>query len=118
MSADCGACKFVVPQTKNHKMSKCAYRAHVLRMCTSFMKTFMFNILVFFIGATLGMSFTILNVQRVWKEKYQYDTVVRLQHTLKKNNIDIKDVNDLLMQLKDEQAKMIGQQTKPVEEIK
>ena len=112
MLSDCGVCKFVSDKTASHRMSKEAYRAHLLGMCSAVMKSFMFNALVFFVGLTLGMGFTILNVQRVVKEKYQHDTVVRLQHALKKHNIDVKDVNDIVMQLKDEQVKLIGNSVK------
>ena len=51
-----------LPNTLIHPMSRSAYAAHVLGMCTKFMRTFLFNLLILFVGITIGMGFTIIHV--------------------------------------------------------
>lgn len=46
--------------TNTQKMSKMAYRARILGMCVRVMRSFLFNLAIFFAGVSIGMGFTVI----------------------------------------------------------
>lgn len=88
---------------KIKKMSKAAYRMHIFGIFAQVIRSLMFNFLVLFIGISIGMGFTIVNVQKAWKDKCQYDIMIKLQHTLKKHNFFNKDIEKILVEFEDQQ---------------
>ena len=98
MSTECQICQH---PTHRKKLSKAAYRIHLLGMFTNAMRSFLFNAFVFFLGTSLGMGFTIIHVQKVWKEKYANDTVTKLERALNKYGANNKEIESLLIELRD-----------------
>ena len=43
-------------------MSKTLYRIHLIGMCVRVMRSFLFNVVVFFAGMSIGMGFTVMHV--------------------------------------------------------
>lgn len=76
MSGECHVCKFVVPTVRTKHLSKAAYRIHLLGICAKVMRSFLFNVCVFFVGVAAGMGFTILHMQKMMKENgYRFRSV-------------------------------------------
>ena len=88
-------------------MTTTMYRIHLIGMCVRVMRSFLFNLAVFFAGTAVGMGFTVMHVQKVWKEKYAHDTVVKLEHMLNAKNIHDKDIDSLMLELRDKQIENI-----------
>lgn len=70
-------------------MSKTAYRIHLLGMCVRIMRSFLFNVAVFFAGASIGMGFTVLKIQDKWQNSEEVKTFISLMKTLK-HDIDLQ----------------------------
>ena len=47
-------------------MSKALYRIHLIGMWARVLRSFLFNVVVFFAGVSIGMGFTVLHVQKIW----------------------------------------------------
>lgn len=47
---------------KDNDMTKTMYRIHLIGMCVRVMRSFLFNVTVFFAGASIGMGFTVIHV--------------------------------------------------------
>lgn len=85
------------------KMSKAAYNAYLLGMFVTTLRSIIFNFLILFIGITIGMGFTIMHMQRAWKDRYSHDTVMKFEHALMKRGIIDKEMGHLLNELKEKQ---------------
>lgn len=83
------------------KMSKAAYRAQVFGMFAATIRTLMFNLLVFFIGLSIGMGFSIMHMQHTIKEKYANDTLTKLERALTKAGVKSQEIDKLLCELRD-----------------
>lgn len=105
MSNDCSVCKLVIPQFRTHKLSKEAYRAHLLGMYVRVMRSLLFNMFIFFLGTTIGMGFILIHMKNAIKDKYDNDTIIKLEHTLQKHNILNEDVEKILLEMKDKSIK-------------
>lgn len=75
------------------KMSTAAYNMYILGAFTKTLRSLMFNLLVFFVGLSIGMGFSILHMQRAWKERYAHDTISKLEKALAKRGIADKEFN-------------------------
>ena len=89
------------------KLSKAAYRIHILGMAANMMRSLLFNLLVFFFGTSLGMGFTIIHVQKVWKEKYANDTITKLERALNKHGTNNPEIESLLIELRDKRINSV-----------
>lgn len=99
--------EYEVPSTKRmlvHPMSKTAYRVRLLGMCVRVMRSFLFNVAVFFAGAAIGMGFTVIHVQKAWKDKYNSDTIAALERAIDKHNIHDKGIDGIILKMKNERA--------------
>ena len=105
----------IVKQLAHKKMSRGAYRIALLGMYAKIMRSILFNIVVFFAGISIGMGFTVLNMQRVFKEKYMHNSVHKLEHVLAKHGVIDNEVEEVLIELKDKQ---IEESTKASKDIK
>ena len=82
-------------------MSKKAYRAYILGMYTKLLRSLLFNLLVFSFGLSIGMGFTVIHMKRVWKDTYESSTVMKLEHSLRKYGIENREIDNLMLELKD-----------------
>ena len=94
----------IIKQLAHKKMSKGAYRVAVLGMYAKIMRSLAFNALVLFAGISIGMGFTVINMQRVWKEKYTCSSIHRLERILAKRGAIDNEVEQALIELKDKQV--------------
>lgn len=88
-------------------MSKTAYRVHLLGMCVRVMRSFLFNVAVFFAGAAIGMGFTVIHVQKAWKDRYTNGAVVAFERAIDEHNLHDKNIDALIIKMKDERADTI-----------
>ena len=99
----------IVKQLARKKMSRGAYRMQLLGMYASMMKSIVFNICVLFVGISIGMGFTVIHMQKVWKEKYTCNSVQKLEHILIKHGAIDNEVEQALVELKDKQVESNSQ---------
>ena len=72
-------CKNVKPTMTDKAHMQRIYKLGVfLRL----IRSTVFNLLVFFVGCSAGMGFTMLNAKHVWKERYDNDTLLKLERVL------------------------------------
>lgn len=83
----------------HHKMSKMAYRVHLLGMCVRVMRSFLFNVVVFFAGVSIGMGFTVIKTQKMWQESDDVKSYIALTKALKHHKIHDKVVDACLMHI-------------------
>ena len=83
-----------------HPMSKMAYRAHILGMYVRVMRSFLFNLVVFFAGVSIGMGFTVMKMQKMWQENDDAKAFMSLSKTLKNHNMHSKIVDAYLAEIK------------------
>ena len=57
-----------------------------------FIRSTLFNLFMLAIGVIIGMSFTLMNIQKAWKERYNSDSLIKLEHVLRKHNVDITEL--------------------------
>lgn len=93
----------IVKALAKKKMSKGAYRVQLLGMYAQMMRSIVFNICVLLVGIAIGMGFTVVNMQRVWKEKYTYNSIHKLEHILARHGAIDNEVEQVLIELKDKQ---------------
>ena len=92
----------LMPMMKtSKKMSKTVYRIHLIGICIRMMRSLMFNICVFCVGAAFGMGFMALHVQKIWKEKYSNDTIVKLERVLAEQKMLDGNIETLLAKIRD-----------------
>jgi len=68
----------------------------------------MFNLLVFFIGLSVGMGFSIIRMQHAIKEKYDSDTITKLEQAIAVSGVKSKDIDKLLCELRKKQIDNVG----------
>jgi len=78
-------------------MSKTLYRIHLIGMCARVMRSFLFNVVVFFAGVSIGMGFTVLHVQKIWQGSDEVKAFTLLRKSLKNHHIHDKTVDDCLL---------------------
>ena len=83
----------------HHNMSRTAYRVHLLGMCVRVMRSFLFNVVVFFAGVSIGMGFTVMKMQKMWQESDDVKTYIALTKALKHHKIHDKTVDACLLSL-------------------
>ena len=83
----------------HHNMSRMAYRVHLLGMCVRVMRSFLFNVVVFFAGASIGMGFTVMKMQKMWQENDDVKTYVALTKGLKHHKIHDKAIDNCLIHI-------------------
>ena len=93
----------IVKQLAHKRMSKSAYRVHVLGMYASMMRSVVFNLCVLFAGISIGMGFTVMHMRNVWREKYTCSSIHKLEHVLAKHGVIDNEVEQVLIELKDKQ---------------
>lgn len=69
-------------------------------MCVRVMRSFLFNLVVFFAGASIGMGFTVMRVQKMWQENDDVRAHIMLSKALKHHDIHDKCIDTYLMQIK------------------
>ena len=102
-----------LPEALIHPTSKSAYVAQIIGMWTKFMRTFLFNLLMFFVGISIGMGFSILHIQRAWRQKSDHATIYNIGQQLHSLGVDDNDIKKLLMQLYDKHLKEENKNKKP-----
>ena len=102
--------RLIAPPIKQKKMSKNAYRMQILGMVAKTTRNIFFNILVLCIGMALGMGFTVLHIQRAWKDKLQPSELVKIVDTMLKYGIPTKDVQSALIQIQQQKMQQQEQQ--------
>lgn len=80
-------------------MSTTAYRIHLLGMCVRVMRSFLFNVVVFFAGISIGMGFTILKMQKIWQDGDDVKAFISLSKALKYHKIHDKTIDDCLFKI-------------------
>lgn len=65
-----------------------------------------FNLLIFFIGISIGMGFTMINARTAWKERYDADTLLKLERVLQKHNIENTEIRHIILQLRDKRIEI------------
>ena len=83
----------------HHHMSTAAYRVYLLGMCIRVMRSFLFNVVVFFAGISIGMGFTILKMQKIWQDNDDVKAFVSLSKALKHHKIHDKTIDDCLLKI-------------------
>lgn len=76
-------------------------RIYKLGVFLRLLRSTVFNLLVFFIGFSAGMGFTMLNAQQMWKERYDSDTLLKLERVLQKHNVENTEISHILLELRD-----------------
>ena len=84
----------------HHHMSKMAYRVHLLGMCVRVMRSFLFNVVIFFAGVSIGMGFTVMRMQQIWQNSDDVKAFSILTKALKHHKIHDKIVDECLMKMK------------------
>lgn len=75
------------------KMSKTAYNMYLLGIFASTIRSLLFNLFMLSIGVSIGMGFAIIRMQNAWKDRYAYDTVLKIEHAMMKRGIVDKQIS-------------------------
>ena len=86
--------------TRKKPMSKTLYRIHLIGMFARVFRSFLFNVVVFFAGVSIGMGFTVLHVQKIWQDSDEVKAFTLLRKSLRHHHIHDKAVDECLMQMK------------------
>ena len=85
-------------QTKNN--SRELQNIYKLGVTLRFIRSTIFNLFMLAIGIIVGMGFTLINIQRAWKERYDSDSLIRLEQVLRKHNVDITEINHIMFEMR------------------
>lgn len=86
----------------HHTISKTAYRMHILGMCVRVMRSFIFNVIIFLAGASIGMGLTVMQVQKIWENNTSIRSFLSLKGLLKTHSIHDKKIEQCLMQIRND----------------
>lgn len=57
------------PKQKKKQMTKAMYRMQMLGIAMQFMRSLMFNAFMLVLGICIGMGFSIMHIDKAWKER-------------------------------------------------
>ena len=76
-----------------------------------YIRSTLFNLFMLSIGIIIGLSFALMNIQRAWKERYETDSLIRLEHVLRKHNVDITEINHIMFEMRNKRIEFsVGEQ--------
>ena len=65
-----------------------------------YIRSTLFNLFMMSIGIIIGMGFALMNIQRAWKERYENDSLIRLEQVLRAHKIDITEINHIMFEMR------------------
>ena len=94
--------KCVANEIRHKKPAKNAelQKIYKLGVILQFIRSTLFNLFMLAIGVIVGMSFTLMNIQKAWKERYNSDSLIKLEHVLRKHNVDITEINHIMFEMR------------------